>query len=266
MIRVFHCGDFAEIISLVIYESLKSCGIECTLSRDVNSFPDDLWILFCYKHGKYNIPTKYIVYQTEPAIQNTHGPYLDFLKNAYMVWEYSLLNIQNCNMFKNHIHVPFRYSPCLENWNNVSDSVDKDIDVLFIGHMTNYRKEIIGMLKNQGIEICCPHVFKKEREMMIKRAKINLVLHANHRNQKYPQDISRIFTLGSKKGFIISEPLEGCIIESIIQTSIPKMAETIKYYLSNEEQRLKITEMVYNEVVSHRMDDIIKDTIDFDTL
>lgn len=263
MLYIFHCPDFPEIISLVLYEALLSNNIPCQLSRDTNNHQNNIWLLFCSNFNRIKLPKKYIVYQTEP-VNNRQGDYYNFLYNAIQIWDYSKRTV---NFFskvnKDVIYLPFRYSPCMEIWNDkpISTDIIGD-DVLFIGYPSAYRNAIIDNLKGNNIKVnYVSNVNGADREALIRKAKINLVLYKCEEHYSYSQDVSRIFPTGSKRAFMISTTLGECPIPSIIQCPVDQLLEKILFYLNNEEARLQNIEAVYQEIKSLTMADELKTNI-----
>ncbi len=267
MLYIYHCGDFCEIISLVLFEALTTNGIQCQLSRDVKSHPHDLWLLFCYFHDLLILPTNYLVYQTEPMLKNydPNSQYLRFLKGSRQIWEYSKANHSFYDNFhSNVLYIPFRYAKCLETWNQpkLKSLLSPSIDVCFIGYLTDYRKQILSDLQTQGLNVLILNsVFGREREAHLQKVKVHIILHNNSGYYQYPQDISRIFPFGAKRYFMVSEPIGECPIKSLIQCPVNQLGSVIKLYLQNDVYRQYNIEQVYNEVNQLPMSKIIKKVI-----
>lgn len=252
-----------EIISLVIFESLKDAGYDCILSRDVGGNMDKLWIFTISRFDLIPRPKKYIFYQTEP--KTMIGTVLkDFIAGASQVWEYCDNNMEFVTQInKNTIYMPFRYTKCLETWDSIND-VEKKTDILFIGHMTEYRKNILNELKKHvDVKIIPDGVFGKERELEIKQSKILLVLNRFIDCAEYPQDISRIFIHGSKKDFMICYKYVNKISENIVCVeNIQELADKIKFFLENDIERNNNTELVYQQISNMKMVNVINDNRD----
>ena len=92
MLFIYHAFDFHEIITLVLYESLTKCNIDCTLSRDINNNLNETWILHESHFDLITWPKKYIIYQVAPSFCFSEL-YCKFIKNAYQIWEYCEYNI-----------------------------------------------------------------------------------------------------------------------------------------------------------------------------
>lgn len=260
-IYIFRCSHFFEIISLVIYESLTKLGFKCVLSREVNNNTDKIWILFNSFYSKYTLPDTYIVYQTEPNISEypKDHTYLDFLKRSSQIWEYSQYNIDFLKSVHNDVlYIPFGYSPCLETWNGVHN-MTKNIDVYFLGPLSGHRRNILNSIKHVNLKHD-HEVFGIEREKKISSSKINLILQKQP-NSIFTQDISRVFPLGAKKQFMISEKINDTLIDSVIQCDIKDLNDRIRYYLNNEDERKKNIENVYNEILDNAMSDTFQKNI-----
>ncbi len=285
MIYIYSCGDFCQILSLVLHEALTANGIECQLSRNISQHLDSVWILFCYHHDMItSYPKNYIAYQTEPALEcyDMTSTYIQFLKGARQVWEYSRTNlpfyssIQNgVVVHPNVVYMPFRYATCLETWNQPQsletklrrkrrdfkeekyqkpDESESIYDVCFIGHLTNYRLEILNHLKAEGVNVgIITGVFGQDRERILERSKIHLILQNNERYAVYPQDISRIFPFGAKRYFMISEPIGECPIGSLVQCPIDQLVPTIRFLLQSSEYRKQNVEAVYQDISAMTM-------------
>lgn len=247
-----------EIISLVLYESLTNCGIECVLSRDVGNNMDKLWIFTISRFDLIPVPQRYIFYQTEP--KTMIGTKLrDFISNAIQVWEYCDNNLEFVTTInKNTIYMPFRYTECLETWNKIN-SFEKKTDILFIGHITEYRKSILNELKNHfDIKIIPDMVFGQEREIEIKQSKIILVLNRFEDYSLYPQDISRVFIHGSKKDFFICYKYINTISEHInCSNTIEQLIENIHFFIKNDDKRQENTDFIYSDIIKMKMTEII---------
>lgn len=272
MFYIFRCGDWFEIISLVICESLRENNIPCELSNDINGHPNDTWILFEWFYNFIKWPKKYIVYQVAPnlAIQyskDNENLYIKMLRGAFQIWEYSKQNLLyyiNNNYHQPIIYLPFRYAKCLETWNYgmskiVFEKNEPVVDVFFNGFYTAYREKILIKLREAGLNVLSNYgnINVKNRDIVARKAKVNLILHKEGYLYNFPQDISRIFPLGSKRCFLISETIGECNIESLIQCPAEKLTETILFYINNEDKRQANIENVYQEIKLNKMADMI---------
>lgn len=125
-------------------------------------------------------------------------------------------------------------------------NVKKDIDVLFVGTLTDRRKKWLNEISKNN-KVTYKSVYGKEMALYINRAKIVLNIHS------YDQidTETRVFECLGCGAFLISEELsdENPFIknEHYIETNINMFSEKIEYYLNNENKRKEIAEAGYNE-------------------
>jgi hypothetical protein len=102
--------------------------------------------------------------------------YLEVLKRAHEVWDYSRVNqaqLGKLGIVSKLLEVG--YSPCLTRIENVPEL---DIDVLFVGSMNERRSKILQALQTAGVKVV--HAFDCygiKRDNLIARAKIILNVH-----------------------------------------------------------------------------------------
>lgn len=275
IIYIFHCPNFFEIISLNLKLALEKLGFKCQLARDVKKRHEMLWVLFVARYDLIldKLPLNYIVYQTEPLIGQypTEHTYIQFLRGATQIWEYSQSNMDFLrSIHKSVFYVPFRYTSYLETWNeptepynvfNVHANDDPQQPICFLGHKTDYRQKVIQQLRQRGININWPDgVFGQSREQLLKSYAIHLVLPSQEHYKDCPQDISRIFPLGAKRHFMISQTIGECPIKSLVQCSIEHMVDQIVLYATHPTWRYRQIELVYQEIKMLHMSDQLKQT------
>lgn len=136
-------------------------------------------------------------------------------------------------------------------------------EVTFVGQPHSNRREIIDKLKQYNINVKCfgygwnienPEVSRISQDEMIdifNKSKINLNL-ANASDISSPQQIKgRNFEVPGCGGFLLTSDVENLDKyyeigkEIAVYSSIEDMAEKIKYYLSNEQDRKNIANLGY---------------------
>lgn len=167
---------------------------------------------------------KYILYQIEqyPAKTATIDSYYAFDPDE--IWGFDIEN-------KKEKYVPLGYHPCLE-----FDKQSKDIDVAFIGCITERRKEWFSKVKH------CPRQIRgfnhENRGKAFSRTKINLNLHAYGKTQFTEWDrISHFLANGC---FFISENFY-CPIFVPQFYSILGYDATVSFYLDKPDLREEIS-------------------------
>lgn len=143
----------------------------------------DLYIIFGMNDFISQIvPNNYIVYQLEQTTGHDESKwfshtYLDYLKNAIEVWDYSLINYQNLKKIgiQKIKYVPLQYMSIL---NEITHLPDKDIDVLFYGSINQRRQQIIDQLVANGLKVVVKtNLWRQERSDLISRSKIVINIH-----------------------------------------------------------------------------------------
>jgi len=125
---------------------------------------------------------------------------------------------------------------------------DKDIDVLFLGGLTERRRRILDSLPND-LNVVVTTAFGEEMIRYFNRAKIILNLHA----AGYLDVETRIYEALGSGGFVISEklaaenPFTDRELVEIEQTD--KLGEAIGYYLAHEDERRRIAAAGHREAV-----------------
>lgn len=156
--------------------------------------------------------------------------------------------------------VPLGYHPSEE---GDDMSLDRDIDVLFLGALNlPRRKKLFRKLRQGGINLVTlgswsdPGVWGEGRIRLLNRTKIFLNL------QRYPGDLSnsRLILGMANRALVISEPIfePGCFIpgKHYISATAEEMPGIIQYYLEHEDERRDFTtagyEMVTRELTMER--------------
>jgi len=176
---------FKEIVE-ELFECFKKAGIKAIITTEIK--PDnflDLYIICGMNDFSSQIvPNNYIVYQLEQTTGNDESKwfsktYLNYLKNALAVWDYSLINYQNLRKLNigNIQYVPMQYMPSVDKIIHKEPS-EKDIDVFFYGSINERRQKIIDQLKERGLHVVSKsNVWKNEREDLLARSKLVINIH-----------------------------------------------------------------------------------------
>jgi hypothetical protein len=154
-----------------------------------------------------NSKCSYVVFQTE-ALDRAQGlvplcpAYLDFLRSAAQIWDYSECNIRFLAGL-GHAgawHVPVGYSGRLE---RVVRAEVKDIDVLFYGQPTPRRLHVLQELEGRGFQVRALFgVYGSPRDELIGRSRIVLNMHQFDTSQL---EQVRIAYLLNNRCFVVSE-------------------------------------------------------------
>lgn len=240
---------FKEIVNS-LYHSIKNNGYKISITDKINPNSNELYILIGVNEFIDIIPKTYIVYQFEQTgvtYQNNSwftSEYINILKNAMYIWDYSKSNIDYLHKYfnierKKLIYVPLRYSKILDQFpkNN-----NKTIDILFIGSINLKRKVLLDKLSlKYNVHIGNNNSWGQERDKLISKSKIviNMQFYENG-----ILELTRISYLLSGGAFIVSEcgresDLEIEMSNYMILCKYNQMEATIDYYLNNETKRIQ---------------------------
>lgn len=129
-------------------------------------------------------------------------------------------------------------------------SLTKDIDVLFIGSITERRKIILDELKSRIDIKVCENVFGEQFVEMVNRAKIVINIHS----AKHLDTETRVFEVLGCGSFLLSEKLseENPFIagKHYVETDISQFEMEIEKYLGDEELREKIAAEGHEEATN----------------
>ena len=151
---------------------------------------------------------------------------------------------------------PRGFTPLVGYYNFASDwgddlALERDIPVLWLGKMGTDRRrnclqQVRAELKKRGIEVVVidgnehPYVFGEERTNLLNRTKITI----NILRQEWDNHSMRYYLAASNGVLIVTEPTFPHIPfvpgKHLVETPIKQMADTICYYLANEEKRVVI--------------------------
>lgn len=244
-----------------VYFTLKELGFNCVLNiveRCSNKdFSNDkrIFVGFFRDVKVENLPSSYFIINGEPvnSWMGENIEHIKKLKKATAILHFQEDEIDKVIKYnKNVFYLPYSYHSCWTNMYNINFPIKEDIDVLFMGSsskLENYgehRINTLKMLKNTDINLYVTgwdgnYVYNMEREILIRRAKIILIINFYENNI----DTCRTTYLLSNKRFVLIDSWKGGKRLSKLFNNIPcvetdKLYDTINYYLKNKEERLRI--------------------------
>ncbi len=126
---------------------------------------------------------------------------LPVLSEALEIWDFSPQNIEYLARWNLQARlIPFGFHQRLQ---RISPAPEQDIDVLFFGTVSAYRKQILDRLAEASHVQTLSGCYGPERDQWISRSKIILNLHTYRTLQSIEQ--SRLFYLLCQPCFVISE-------------------------------------------------------------
>jgi len=118
----------------------------------------------------------------------------------------------------------------------------KDVDVLFIGHLTPRRQAVLDQLYGREVNVTVVPAFGEEMAQWLNRAKIVLNIHA----EEYADTETRVYEVLGCGAFLLSERLsaenpfgDGDLVQVASPDQFP---DRIAYFLSHSEERAHIAE------------------------
>lgn len=242
---------FKEIVdSLYLVFKKKKYNISIT-DKIINN--NNLYIILGANDFYEILPKYYIIYQFEQTNVKSkwfNSKYLNILKNAIAIWDYSKSNINYLkNIVNNQINfVPLKYIECIDKSSKKTNI--KDIDILFLGSINDRRKYIIDELKKKYKVYVATNIWNTERDLLIKRAKIIINIHFYNNGIL---EMPRINYLLSNKCIIVSEPgreknLAIKMDKYMILCKYNKLLSYINIYLNKKQDNLnEIRNKFYKE-------------------
>jgi len=243
---------FSEELDILIHY-LNNQGVKHTYvdykEIDLESY-NKIYILFnvhaVHVHN-LKLPKKYIVLQFEQYLLAAMTPeYLQDLKNALEVWDYSKINQEFLKKRGvNSTLLQIGYDGLSYRAENTHE-----LDVLFIGSPNTRRNYIINYAKSQGLDIMMVNrVWKNAKYDLVNRAKININIHFETVSIL---ETVRLMSLLSHGCFVITE--KGLDKElnneyekyCIVVDNFIELVEKCKYYLNHQEEREKLQDVFYN--------------------
>jgi hypothetical protein len=120
----------------------------------------DLWIGFWNDFSWEALPSHYIFFNAEPlCVPRWQGneEWLAAMRGAIEIWDYNRLNqAQLLGLGRPFQHVPFGYAPYYETSYHAhtrGKPLEQDIDVLFVGSLSERRKETLERLRARGMRV-----------------------------------------------------------------------------------------------------------------
>jgi len=254
-----HGAIFQELIELIA-ECLHKCGIQ--VGGTTNKVLAEWLTLFIGStmflpqenlSSVRNLPHGYIVFQMEAldieqGFLSSRPAYLEFLRGAKQVWDYSHRNVE-CLVrlgLNNVRYIPIGHSPNLE---RIPNSAVTDIDVLFYGSITPRRRHILDELRQRGFEtVNLFGKYGKDRDSVVARAKIQLYIH---QFQTTHLAHVRLSYLLNNRCFAISETSdENPYGDGVVFCNYEQLVEQCAYYLKPkmEVERRRIAQLGYEQL------------------
>ena len=251
-----HAAMFEEVVELVA-DCLLRMEIEVTYTTN-HLISDRLNIIIGstmflppdYLTAIRTLPSGYIILQLE-VLNSEQGyasncpGYIDLLRDAKQIWDYSLQNIQYLNHLglNNVPYIPLGYSPRLD---RIIDAGAHDIDVLFYGSTSPRRSKVMEALNLYGFRtLSLLGKYGPDRDAYIARAK--LVLNVHYFETTQLEQVRLSYLLNNKR-FVVSETSDSNPYgDGVVFCDYSDIVERCAYYLGlgMDAERLRIAELGY---------------------
>ncbi len=250
-----HGGIFGDVIELLI-DCFEQLGVK--VHQSTNHFVNRTLNVVVGHTAFLNKATfeairrsgyRYVIFQME-ALDERIGLapevpiYLEFLRHAPRVWDYSSKNIsflaaQGC---QNTQYIPLGYSRRLE---RIVHSPVKDIDILFYGANNPRRGKVLDALAARARLQVLFASYGEHRDQAIARSKIVLNVHQFDTSQL---EQVRLSYLLNNRCFVVSESSEGNpYSDGVVFSDYDKIVDCCISYLRPEmdAERARIAEAGY---------------------
>lgn len=232
-------------IAKLLQASLKRLWISTTIiTEEPEEYESKMHIVICPQIFQH-MPERYIAFQMEQTISSRWltSEYMNVLRNAYAVLDYSLINIQyfkkNTDMGSMFYYLPVDYLP-----SNRRTPKGPKYDVLFYGDVKNARRKAIleELSKYYKIHVAT-EIFGEKLYDEISQAKIVLNLHYYDNAMLETTRLYEALSIGT--AVIVSERsvdkkeedrLEG-IVDFVDVGNIKQLKERISFWLQDEGRR-----------------------------
>jgi len=247
---------------------LDSTSLLCTSDRDSEFSDDTTYIILGLHNFKRSLPKKFIAVQSEQTTSKWFtAEYLESLKKAQFVWDFSPENVSRCISLgiQSACWVPARVPMDIFILNSSSynfhfgSRCTKDIDVLFYGSDSRRRRDMYRLLSRiPGCRLVFRYydLFDEERECLLRRAKIVLNIHY------WPDgalEAHRVEYACSRGKCIVSEPSSDHALDQTYSKCVEfadfrDIPERVVYLLRNDRVRLALEREAHKKSFKSQFD------------
>ena len=244
------------------------------LRRAIAKSSDHLWVGFWNEYPFDSLPPKYIFFNAEPLLVDRwreNAAWGRAMRGALEVWEYNRRNeavLAAAGMaFR---HVPFGFAPYYEasfRLNTRGKALPQDIDVLFVGSLSERREAVLCRIRNAGLRV---HAVTRSNpaygvalDELLARSKVILSIHGFADPQAQIPDLARLDHPLSNRLFVVHErPAARAdypgFEENVTVCDYDSIPETCAYFLSRPDERRRRAEVAGRWFASrYALDDFI---------
>ena len=245
------CGPHTMFIAKNIQSILNIAGIQCDiLTEEPVEYENIPYIIICPQNYKH-FPEVYIAYQLEQTISDRWltDDYLEILRHAYIVFDYSLKNIEyfsdDRSIFSKLYYLPLDICQKTAEESRKDWDSEQTYDVLFYGaDMAEHRQAFLKPISERFKIKVISEMFGEELYAEMRKAKLIVNIHYYENALLETTRLSEIMSVCN--ALIISEhsndPTEEQRYEDLVDFvdigDVDGMIERISYWLSHEDERL----------------------------
>ena len=278
MVKICWINTTFVDVATTLYHTLLDSNIntKITLLKNIPKnviHDDDLYILYGIHRYIGNLPKHYIVIQLEQTDRSgwfTDG-YLERLRKAIYIWDYSQVNVNTLIEKYNFKHVkwvPLGIDNRIKEFVHVNDPRSKKLcekheplQVLFMGAMNDRRQNLLNKIKahTQARIKTAKCVWGDKRDEIVRSSQIVVNLHYY---DNAILETTRLSYLLEQGAHIISERSSDKTLDEMFDKNIvfvddyDSLLSTIRYYLSNPD-KLPILKDIYKFKLDKECLDII---------
>lgn len=254
-------GVYVNTARLLQY-SLKDLGFQAQIICAGEAEEGDISILLGWHLNPENIKfaRPYIIYQLEPLIipfwQTKLTKKSDLFENAVFIWDYAPSNARfYTELGITSSTVPLGYHSKLQ---EAIHTPTPDFDVLFVGFLTERRKQVLDEMQHH----CCVSIqprWGKDFTEALGRSKILLNIHQY--DLPTPIEQPRIAYALNNTTLVISENDINNPYQELICCNYADLISTVLYYLHNPLISQKQRSLQYQAFRSFKMTEVLRNIL-----
>ncbi|HWR29544.1 MAG TPA: glycosyltransferase family 25 protein, partial [Negativicutes bacterium] len=236
-------------LAKLIQKHLLSIDIACDVHiGSVEKYADIPYIILCPQNYQ-TFPPLYIVYQMEQTVHPRwfSENYYQILRNAYAIFDYSLVNIdffgKNSDLLSKVFYLPVDY---FIDMSSLPSAVEKSYDVLFYGDANNPRRQAMlqELSRHYSVKVCS-EVFGEDVYREIRKAKVVINLHYY---ENALLETTRLYeTLSLNTCIIVSEKSSDAVEDARLRDIVDfievgdceALVRQVGYWLSDDDRRIE---------------------------
>ena len=278
--KIYYKHIGVEYIARSLLQALRSKGIQCMLTSEIDPESDELYIVCIYDCYLETIPKRFIIFQKEETSYLSEesdidaywipNEYYDILNKSLEVWDYSLKNIENLKkkvsdkvIFR---YIPYYFSAFSGYYFNKKQDVKLKYDILFIGKINKRNNVILENIKRWCNVKCIQNIYRDECLDYIRQSKVVLYIGDYDNGILPPHWINYIV---SNKACMICEKTRDSDLNNkykdiVVLSELQNITKQCIRYTKNNQLRNDFINCAYHTLTQHLLREYIpQDSIVF---